>query len=72
MRLPAEFAVSTSELHIQKVGKAIVLTETDGTMAALEAIIDRFSDDIFDNGREQPVLTDAVIHLNDHDAAYNA
>jgi antitoxin VapB len=72
VRLPAEFAVSSSELHIQKVGKAIVLTEIDGTMAVLEAIIDRFSDDIFDIGRDQPRLPESVIHLNDDNVDYKA
>jgi len=53
VQLPTDFVVSSSELHIHKVGTTIVLTEPNETMAALEVIIDRFSDDLFETGRNQ-------------------
>jgi antitoxin VapB len=72
VRLPAEFAVSVSELHIRKIGGVILLSEPQETLAGLEAVIERFTSDFMSDGRDQPSLPDSVFYLNDESDDYSA
>jgi len=54
IRIPKEFSIDEKELYIQKVGKSIILTSKDDLWRAFEESLDKFSDDVFKNGREQP------------------
>ena len=54
IRIPKEFSIDENELYIQKVGKSIILTSKDDLWSTFEESLDKFSDDVFKNGREQP------------------
>ena len=54
IRIPKEFSIDEKELYIQKVGKSIILTSKDDLWRTFEESLDKFSDDVFKNGREQP------------------
>lgn len=54
IRIPKEFYIDENELYIQKVGKSIILTSKDELWRTFENSLDKFSDDVFENGREQP------------------
>ena len=54
IRIPKDFLIDEKELYIQKIGKSIILTSKDDLWRAFEESLDRFSDDVFENGREQP------------------
>lgn len=54
VRLPKEFAVDDSELIIQKIGNSIILTSKKDPWESFRNSIDKFSDDVFSGGREQP------------------
>ncbi len=54
VRIPKEFAIDDTELFIHKIGKSIILTSKDDIWASFRNSIDKFSDDIFQEGREQP------------------
>lgn len=54
IRIPKEFSIDESELCIQRVGKSIILTSKDDLWRTFEESIDKFSNDVFENGREQP------------------
>ncbi|NCN04266.1 MAG: AbrB/MazE/SpoVT family DNA-binding domain-containing protein [Spirochaetales bacterium] len=54
IRIPKEFAVSDSELFIQKVGGSIILTSKDDIWFRFRSSLDHFSKDLFSEGREQP------------------
>ena len=54
IRIPKEFSIDEKELYIQKVGKSIILTSKDDLWRTFEESLDKFSDDVFEKGREQP------------------
>lgn len=53
VRLPKQFRFSGSEVHIKKVGNAVVLLPLDGFWEPLLESLDMFSED-FPESREQP------------------
>jgi len=58
IRIPKEFAIDENELYIQKIGKSIILTSKDDLWKTFEESLDKFSDDVFTEGREQPEQQD--------------
>ncbi len=54
IRIPKEYSVDDSELYIQKVGNAIILTSKHDPWCTFRNSLENFSDDIFEEGREQP------------------
>ena len=54
VRIPREFSIDESELYIQRVGRTLILTSKEEIWKAFEESLDAFSDDLFQNGREQP------------------
>lgn len=54
IRIPKEFSVDESELCIQKIGKSIILTSKKDLWRTFEESLGKFSNDIFEGGREQP------------------
>lgn len=54
IRIPKEFSIDENELYIQKIGKSLILSSKDDPWQAFEESVDRFSDDVFETGREQP------------------
>ncbi|MBN2341026.1 MAG: AbrB/MazE/SpoVT family DNA-binding domain-containing protein [Deltaproteobacteria bacterium] len=56
VRIPKEFATEDTELFIQKVGCSLVLTSPKHIWEGFETSIEEFSEDLFENGREQPAM----------------
>ena len=54
IRIPKEFSVDENELYIQKVGNSIILTSKHNPWSTFRNSLDKFSDDVFSDGREQP------------------
>ncbi len=54
IRIPKEFSIDENELYIQKIGKSLILTSKEDPWKAFDESLDRFSDDVFEKGREQP------------------
>jgi len=54
VRIPKDYAIEDSELFIHKVGNSIVLTSEKEIWSSFRNSIDKFSDDLFSDGREQP------------------
>lgn len=54
IRVPKEFSIDENELYIQKIGKSLILTSKEDPWKAFDESLDRFSDDVFEKGREQP------------------
>ncbi len=53
VRIPKEFSVDDSELYIQKVGNSIILTSKHDPWQTFRNSLNKFSDDLFSEGREQ-------------------
>lgn len=58
IRIPKEFSIDEKELYIQKIGKSIILTSKNDLWRAFEDSLGKFSEDVFENGREQPEQQD--------------
>ena len=56
VRIPKEFSVDESELFIQRVGNSLILTPTHDPLNSLKDSLEKFSKDIFSEGREQPEM----------------
>ncbi len=56
VRIPKNYNVSDDELIIQKVGNTIILTPKKSVWKSFENSIENFSDDLFEDGREQPEI----------------
>jgi antitoxin VapB len=54
IRIPKEYSVNESELYIQKIGNAIILTSKHDPWSSFKNSLNKFSDDIFEEGRSQP------------------
>ena len=54
IRIPKEFAIEENELYIQKIGRSIILSSKDDLWKIFEESLDKFSEDVFKDGREQP------------------
>jgi antitoxin VapB len=54
VRIPKEFYVNESELFIRKLGDSIILTSKHDAINRFRNSLDKFSDDLFCEGREQP------------------
>jgi len=59
VRIPKEFAVSTDELFITRVGSSLILRETSARGEALRSGIALFTDDYLEEGRMQPALPES-------------
>ena len=53
VRLPKEYRFSGSEVHIKRVGNAVVLLPIDGFWEPMLSALDMFSDDFMET-RQQP------------------
>jgi antitoxin VapB len=56
VRIPKEFQLEGDEVEIRKKGRALILSPTKKSWAALIASLPKFSDDFMDEGREQPPI----------------
>ena len=54
VRIPKEFSIEEGELYIQRVGKSLILTSKEEIWNTFEDSIDSFSEDLFQDGRDQP------------------
>ncbi len=54
VRIPKSYNIREDELIIQKIGDTIILSPKKNIWEEFENSIDNFSDDLFENGREQP------------------
>ncbi len=54
VRIPKNYSVSDEELYIQKIGDTIILTPIKDIWKNFENSIENFSDDLFEDGRQQP------------------
>lgn len=54
VRIPKNYTIDDTELFIHRVGSSIVLTPKQDVWKSFENSIDKFSDDLFEDGREQP------------------
>lgn len=53
VRIPKDFNIEDTELFIHRVGNSIVLTSKKHIWESFRHSIDNFSDDLFDEGRDQ-------------------
>ena len=53
VRLPKKFRFNTDEVVVQKLGNAVILVPKDSLWQTFTDGVDSFTDDIFQNGREQ-------------------
>lgn len=53
IRLPKEYQVKEKELFIQKIGNTIILFPKSNPWEAFEKSLQQFSNDFFNDGREQ-------------------
>lgn len=58
VRLPKRFRFTGDEVFIQRVGQAVVLLPKEAVWKTFLSGLDGFSDDFFENGREQGVSTE--------------
>jgi len=56
IRIPKEYAITDTELYIHKVGNSIILTSKEDIWSSFRNSINKFSDDLFSDGREQPEI----------------
>jgi antitoxin VapB len=56
VRLPKEFLIDENEFYIQKIGNTIMLISKKDPWSSFRKSLTMFSDDIFSDGREQPVF----------------
>lgn len=57
VRLPKEFQFSEQEVHIQRVGNAILLLPMSDPWEGFRNSLDQFSEDFMEGGRRQPTDT---------------
>ena len=55
VRIPKEFSVDDTELYIQKIGNSIILTSKHDPWQTFRNSLDKFSDDLFEDGRDQGI-----------------
>ncbi|HIV17620.1 MAG TPA: AbrB/MazE/SpoVT family DNA-binding domain-containing protein, partial [Candidatus Alectryocaccobium stercorigallinarum] len=53
VRLPKKYRFNTDEVVVQKLGNAVILVPKDSLWQTFTDGVDSFTDDIFQNGREQ-------------------
>ncbi len=53
IRLPKDFQFRGSEVYIKKMGNCVVIIPKDDPWKIVEESVGRFSNDIFEGGREQ-------------------
>lgn len=58
VRLPKRFRFTGDEVFIQRVGQAVVLLPKEAAWKTFLSGLDGFSDDFFENGREQGISTE--------------
>ena len=56
VRLPKQFRFKTNEVVIQQLGEAVILVPKDALWKAFLEGLDGFTDDIFEDGRDQGTL----------------
>lgn len=54
VRIPKEMQFNVKEVEVNRVGNSIIITELPQSWEQVFASLDDFTDDIFENGREQP------------------
>ena len=55
VRLPKKFRFDTDEVIVQQLGDAVLLVPKDALWRTFTEGLDAFTDDIFENGREQGI-----------------
>ena len=53
VRLPKQFRFNVDEVVVQKLGEAVILVPKEALWQTFMDGLDGFTDDIFDNGRDQ-------------------
>ncbi len=56
VRIPKNYRIEELELFINKVGSSLVLTPKQDLWKNFEYSINNFSDDLFEDGRNQPKM----------------
>lgn len=56
VRIPKEMQFKVKEVEINRIGNSIIITELPENWDKIFQSLDGFSDDFFENGREQPKL----------------
>ena len=56
VRLPKQFRFKTNEVVIQQLGEAVILVPKDALWKTFLEGLDSFTDDIFEDGRDQGTL----------------
>lgn len=54
IKLPKEFQIDEKEYYIQKVGKSLIFNPKNDPWALFEESLSKFTDDVFEDGRNQP------------------
>ncbi|MCD4707852.1 MAG: antitoxin [Candidatus Sabulitectum sp.] len=54
VRIPKEYTFEEKELYIQRVGSVLVLSSMRTPWSSLRNSLEKFSDDVFSDGRMQP------------------
>lgn len=58
VRLPKRFRLTGEEVFVQRVGQAVVLLPKEAAWQTFLSGLNEFTDDFFENGREQGVPTE--------------
>jgi antitoxin VapB len=56
VRIPKEFQINTDELVINRIGSTIILFPKNDPWERFKASLSEFSDDFFQDGRNQPQM----------------
>ena len=54
VRIPKEYVLNDKEYYIQKIGNVLILKPVSDPWKGLRDSLSKFTDDIFDDGRNQP------------------
>ena len=55
VRIPKEYRFNTDEVAINKIGDVVILVPKTNKWSSFIQAIDMFSDDIFENGRQDSI-----------------
>ena len=56
VRIPKEYQIEGNELFINKIGNSIIIFPKDDPWKTLKESLSDFSDDFFNDGRNQPKM----------------
>jgi antitoxin VapB len=62
VRLPKEYQFRGEQVHIQRVGSAVILLPTADPWSSFRESLNEFSEDFMSSGRQQPAAADRDVN----------